>query len=191
MPLEKVATAIPGCYELRPPVSADARGTFVKTFERDWFERNALRTDWAEQYYSVSRKGVLRGLHFQLPPHDHAKLVVCTAGEVLDAVVDLRVGSPTFGRHVCIALSAAHGNMAYLDPGLAHGFYTLSESATLLYNVTSAYASSHDSGIRWDSAGIAWPGSAPQLSDRDRAFAPLAEFASPFRYGSQPRRAAP
>jgi dTDP-4-dehydrorhamnose 3,5-epimerase len=187
MTIEKIPTAISGCYELRPAVAADARGTFVKTFQREWFEQQGLRTDWAEQYYSVSRKGVLRGLHFQMPPHEHAKLVFCTAGEVLDAVVDLRVGSPTFGHHVCIALSAERGNMVYLDAGLAHGFYTISESVTLLYNVTSEYAATHDTGIRWDSAGIPWPDGAPQVSDRDRKFLPLAEFASPFRYGPEPR----
>lgn len=182
MVFEKRSTIVPGCFELLPLVVSDARGTFVKTFNADAFAAVRLRTDWAEQYYSCSTKGALRGLHFQSPPHEHAKLVYCTAGEVLDAVLDLRRGSPAYGMHVCIRLSAARGNMLYLEAGLAHGFYTLSESATLVYNVTSMYAPGHDSGIRWDSAGIPWPDATPLLSDRDRALRALADFQSPFHY---------
>jgi len=180
--MEKRPTAIPGCFELRPAISRDSRGTFVKTFHSDWFARNGLRADWREQYYSVSRRGVLRGLHFQLPPHDHAKLVYCTCGEVVDAAVDLRVGSPSYGHHVRIVLSVAEGNAVYLPSGLAHGFYTSSESATVVYNVTSVYAPAHDAGIRWNSAGIAWPTREPIVSDRDLGFPGMGEFASPFRY---------
>lgn len=188
MSIEKLPTPIAGCYELRPRVLADARGAFVKTFHQAWFDEMGLRTDWAEQYYSVSKKGVLRGLHFQLPPHDHAKLVYCTAGEVMDVAVDLRKGSPTFGQHACIQLSAAKGNMIYLASGLAHGFYILSDSATLVYNVTSAYAPDHDSGIRWNSAGIPWPDQNPQLSERDQGFVALEAFDSPFQFPPNPNR---
>lgn len=182
MAIEKRLTEIPGCAELQPQVIADSRGTFVKTYCRDWFVDLGMRADWAEQYYSVSEKGVLRGLHFQLPPHEHAKLVYCTAGEVMDVALDLRVGSPTFREHVCVTLSASRGNMIYLEPGLAHGFYTLSDRATVVYNVTSVHVPSHDTGIRWDSAGIPWPDGQPVLSERDQAFVPLQRFTSPFRY---------
>lgn len=181
-PIEKLPTAIPGCFEIRPRVVADERGSFVKTFNRDWFEQLGLRSDWAEQYYSVSRKGVLRGLHFQLPPAEHAKLVYCTAGEVMDAVVDLRQGSPARGRHVCVTLSASSGNMIYVAAGLAHGFYTLSDSATMVYNVTSVHDPGLDSGIRWDSAGIAWPDPRPLISERDRSLAAMEMFDSPFHF---------
>jgi dTDP-4-dehydrorhamnose 3,5-epimerase len=182
MSIEAIPTEIDGCYELRPQVRADARGTFVKTFHREWFEELGLQADWAEQYYSVSRKGVLRGLHFQLPPHDHAKLVYCTAGVVLDVAVDLRRGSPTYGRHVTVSLDASRGNLVYIASGLAHGFYTLSDSATMVYNVSSVYSESHDSGILWSSAGIAWPDREPLLSERDRSFVALGEFDSPFEF---------
>ena len=188
MSIGRHPTAIPGCIELQPAVLADGRGAFVKTFRQDWFAEAGMRTDWVEQYYSVSEKGVLRGLHFQLPPHDHAKLVYCTAGEVMDVAVDLRVDSPTFGRHVCVTLSAGKGNMLYLESGLAHGFYTLSDSATMLYSVTSVHAPGHDAGIRWDSAGIPWPDGNPRLSERDQALPPLREFASPFRFRTDIRR---
>lgn len=182
MVLEKLPTAISGCHELRPRVVVDARGAFVKTFNRESYAALGLRTDWAEQYYSVSRRGVLRGLHFQVPPADHAKLVYCTAGEVWDVAVDLRRGSPSYGRSWSLTLSAGAGNMLYLPAGLAHGFYTLSDTATLVYNVTSGYSPEHDCGIRWDSAGIDWPDRQPLLSERDQGFGALENFASPFAY---------
>ena len=106
MRLDKVATKIAGCYELKPRMLADERGAFVKTFNADWFRELGLRADWTEQYYSLSKKRVLRGLHFQVPPHQHAKLVYCTLGEVFDVAVDLRVGSPSFGDYVGVVLSA-------------------------------------------------------------------------------------
>src|SRR5581483_7390979 len=139
-----------------------------------------LRTDFAEEYYTVSHVRVLRGLHFQVPPHDHAKLVYCAAGRVLDVALDLRVGSPAFGRHVRAELSAADGNALYLPPGLAHGFYVLEAPALMVYNQTSVYAREHDAGVRWDSAGIPWPDADPILSDRDRSFPALADFRTPF-----------
>lgn len=182
MSIELIPTTIVGCFELQPRVLTDARGAFVKTFHQGWFQEHGLRTDWVEQYYTTSTKGVLRGLHFQLPPHDHAKLVYCTAGEVMDVALDLRKGSPSFGRHVCLMLRAARGNLMYLPSGLAHGFYTLSDSATVVYNVTSVYSPESDSGVRWDSAGIAWPDQAPALSDRDQGFDSLGSFDSPFRF---------
>ncbi|WPL10440.1 dTDP-4-dehydrorhamnose 3,5-epimerase [Thiorhodovibrio litoralis] len=182
--MKLIETMLPDCYELQPRVLSDVRGCFVKTFQQNWFEDLGLSTHWAEQYYSVSQHGVLRGLHFQLPPHDHAKLVYCAAGEVMDVALDLRKGSPTLGQHICLTLNAAKGNMIYLAPGLAHGFFTLSESATLIYNVTSVYVPSHDTGIRWDSFGVPWPEQDPQMSDRDRGFVSLNCFDSPFYFPS-------
>jgi len=173
-------TAIPGCYELRPRVISDLRGTFVKTFHRDLFSEHRLNVDWPEEYYSVSRQNVLRGLHFQLPPHDHEKLVYCTAGEVLDVVVDLRIGSPTYHQYALFYLSAETARMVYIPRGLAHGFLTLSESATMMYKVASVYAQQYDSGIFGNSAGIDWPVTSPVVSERDAKLPTLAEFASPF-----------
>jgi dTDP-4-dehydrorhamnose 3,5-epimerase len=180
--MEFVATALPGVVELRPVVVRDWRGTFAKTFHRDLFAAHGLRTDFVEEYYSVSHARVLRGLHFQLPPHDHAKLVYCAEGSVLDVALDLRVGSPTFGEHVRRELDAVAGLCLYLPPGLAHGFYVLQAPAIMVYNQTSVYVHSHDAGVRWDSAGIAWPDADPVLSDRDRDFPALADFRSPFTF---------
>ncbi|MBK8637468.1 MAG: dTDP-4-dehydrorhamnose 3,5-epimerase [Chromatiaceae bacterium] len=185
MKLDIIQTAIPGCYELQPSVFQDSRGIFVKTYHADQFQESGLRTDWAEQYYTNSAPGVLRGLHFQLPPRDHAKLVYCIAGRVLDVAVDLRVGSPSYGRYVKLELSAARGNMMYLAAGLAHGFCTQDEPATLVYNVTSIYQPEGDAGIRWDSVNIPWPLPRPLLSGRDQGFPTLAEFDSPFVYQAE------
>lgn len=175
-------TGLPGCRELSPPASKDARGAFVKTFHAPAYAALGLNASWAEEYYSVSKKGVLRGLHFQVPPADHAKLVYCTSGAVLDAVLDLRRGSPTYGQHRLIRLSSRKRNQLYIPQGLAHGFYVTSSSATMVYKTSTVYAPDRDAGIRWDTAGIAWPDPAPLLSERDRNFPSLADFRTPFAY---------
>lgn len=175
-------TAIQGCYEILPSVFCDERGSFVKTFNYDTFVKYGLTTDWREEYYSISKKRVLRGLHFQLPPHDHEKLVYATDGCVLDVVVDLRVGSPSYGKHVIIELTADKANMIYLSRGLAHGFYVTTQSATIHYKVATQYAQSHDAGILWNSAGIDWQDANPVLSARDKSFSTFDDFKSPFTY---------
>ena len=180
--MEIKATKIPGCYIIQPHIATDKRGYFIKTFHQDIFNEKDLKTDWAEEYYSVSKKGVLRGLHFQLPPHEHAKLVYCTAGEVLDAVVDLRIGSPTYGNYLTFNLTAVNASIIYIPPGLAHGFYTLSKKATMMYKVNSIYMPDLDSGILWSSAGIPWPDSKPIISERDKSLPLMSEFKSPFVY---------
>jgi len=185
MSLDLRQTGIAGCCEIYPRIFQDERGLFVKTFHQDFFAVHGLATCYAEEYYSFSRRGVLRGLHFQRPPREHAKLVYCVAGEVLDAVVDLRVGSPTYSRYETVVLSAQKANMLYIPPGLAHGFYVTSESATMMYKVTTVYSPEHDSGILWDSVGIPWPDPCPVISDRDRGLLPFSAFASPFSHAEQ------
>jgi dTDP-4-dehydrorhamnose 3,5-epimerase len=177
-----VDTCLPGVVDLRPTVHHDRRGQFVKAYHRELFAARRLGTDFAEEYWTVSQARVLRGLHFQLPPHDHAKVVYCVAGKILDAVLDLRAGSPTVGRHALAELSGATGNGVYIPPGLAHGFYVLEAPAIVVYAVTSAYAPDHDAGVRWDSVGIPWPDAEPVLSNRDHGFPTLADFQSPFTF---------
>ncbi len=174
--------SIPGCYQIFPQVRRDNRGSFVKTFHQEVFEKNSLRTDFAEEYYSLSHKGVLRGLHFQTPPHEHVKLISCLSGKVLDAIVDLRVGSPTYRKFLTFEMSAEQGNMIYLAPGIAHGFYALTDNVIMHYKVTTVYAQEHDAGIKWNSTDIPWPDSAPTLSKRDLDFPSLAAFQSPFEF---------
>ena len=173
-------TPLPGCFEICPQIHYDHRGSFVKTFHCEEFSERGLQVQWAEEYYSISRQNVLRGLHFQLPPYDHEKIVYCVEGEVLDAVVDLRVGSPTFGQHALFRLSSVKGNMLYIPRGMAHGFYSTSKRAAMMYKVSTMYSPNHDTGILWSSAGIPWPTQQPVLSCRDANLSPLAEFDSPF-----------
>ncbi len=171
---------IDGVLMLRPTARRDPRGSFVKILEHDTFAKHGLPTTFAEQYYSVSAQNVLRGLHFQTPPHDHHKLVTCIEGDVFDVVVDLRRGSRTYGQYQTFELKGANGDSVFVPSGCAHGFYVRSKSATMFYNVTTLYVATHDTGIRWNSAGIKWPSDRPTVSDRDAAFVPLAKFETPF-----------
>lgn len=169
-----------GCFELQPKVMEDARGRFVKVFHEEAFAGAGLATGFAEEYYSVSHRNVIRGMHFQLPPMDHVKMAYCIAGEVLDAVVDLRVGSPTYGQFALFELSAARANSVYIPKGMAHGFCALSDQAVMVYKVGTVYSPAHDAGVLWNSMGIPWPTEQPVISERDTGFPALADFISPF-----------
>ena len=173
------AGEIVGVRVLRPTARCDSRGRFVKTFQEDIFSQHGIPTRFSEQYYSVSENNVLRGLHFQTPPHDHYKLVTCVEGDVLDVVVDLRKGS-SYGRHQSFELKGTRGDSVFVPSGCAHGFYVRSKLAIMLYNVSTLHVPSHDTGVRWDSVGVSWPSTAPILSDRDAAFVAFADFNTPF-----------
>ena len=173
-------TGLEGCLELQPSIKDDCRGRFVKTFMYSHYSAQGLATNFKEEYYSVSEQGVVRGVHFQRPPHAHTKLVYCCEGTVLDVIVDLRKSSPTFKQAVTVNLSAEQGNMIYIPQGFGHGFCVLSKTATLLYKVTSEYAQEFDDGILWSSIPIDWPINTPRISKRDAGFSSLFEFESPF-----------
>ena len=175
-------TRLDGCYEIQAQVVPDHRGRFVKLFSSERFQERGLGTAIAEWACSASHRNVLRGLHFQLPPHDQAKLVYCLQGTVLDAAVDLRVGSPTYGEHVVVELDAERVNGLFIPRGFAHGFCVTSDTALFAYQIETPYAAAHDGGIRWDSCGIPWPCSEPVLSEKDRRLPAFADFVSPFRY---------
>lgn len=177
---ERKDTSLAGCYEIQPVVRGDARGSFVKTFHKAAFEELALATDYIEQYYSVSVRGVVRGLHFQTPPGEHEKLVYCGEGTVMDVALDLRKTSKTYGCFYICTLEAEKGNMVYLPRGMAHGFCTLSDRAVMMYMVTSMYDPTHDTGILWNSVGIPWKIEHPVLSERDKNFVKFEDFDSPF-----------
>ncbi|MFD4820732.1 dTDP-4-dehydrorhamnose 3,5-epimerase [Peribacillus butanolivorans] len=175
-------TKLIDCYEIFPHTFTDERGKFIKTFHYDSFKENQLETNFVEQYYSVSHQGVLRGLHFQTPPKHHVKLVNCLFGEVLDAVVDLRIGSPTYGQFELFHLSADRNNMIYIPSGMAHGFYVTSKSAIVVCNLSTVYSPKHDHGVRWNSLGIPWPNQSPILSQKDRQLPSFSDFPSTFLY---------
>jgi dTDP-4-dehydrorhamnose 3,5-epimerase len=180
--MKVVPTSIVGCLELKTAVHRDARGSFVKTYQETTFREIGLPTVWSEDFTSVSARTVLRGLHFQTPPFDHDKLVTCLAGRILDVVLDLRKGSPTFGQHQIFELSGDSGTLLFIPSGLAHGFLALTEGAVVSYKVTSEYSSIHDQGVRWDSCGISWPVPSPVVSVRDASFPRFSEFQTPFIY---------
>jgi dTDP-4-dehydrorhamnose 3,5-epimerase len=173
-------TGIAGCHLVVPTVHADDRGVLVKTYLESAFADRGLPTHFPEQFYSRSRRGVVRGLHVQLPPAAQDKLVCCVAGEVFDVVVDLRAGSPTYGRHASFSLTAEAWQLVYVPVGLAHGFAAVSDQATMAYLATAEYAPGTDGGIRWDSAGVDWPVDAPVVSTRDAGLPPLGEYRTPF-----------
>lgn len=149
-------TTLDGVFEIENRMFEDHRGMFVKTFHDGVFKEASLETEFKESFYSVSKKGVLRGMHFQLPPHDHAKLVYVTSGEILDVAVDIRKESATFGQYFSTKLSADNSKSLYLAKGFAHGFLTLSEFATVVYMTTTVHTPDSDAGIRWDSFGFDW-----------------------------------
>jgi dTDP-4-dehydrorhamnose 3,5-epimerase len=175
-------TLIPGCAYLRLEPLADTRGSFVKVYQRSVVEAMGLDGTVAEFYYSRSFPGVIRGLHFQCPPHDHAKTVVCIAGSIFDVVVDLRIGSPAFGEHATFALEGTAPTAVHVPTGCAHGFQATSDDTIVGYLVSTEHEPRHDTGIRWDSAGIEWPLARTVVSPRDQSFPRLAELDSPFRY---------
>jgi len=178
--MKVIQTPIRGCFELQPRVFKDDRGKLVKTFHEDMFKSNGLETEFKEEYYSVSGKNILRGLHFQLPPHDHIKCVTCIDGKIFDVVVDLRKESSTYKRYFSLELDSEKGNMLYIPKGLAHGFYVMSEKAIFLNRTTTVYAPESDAGIHWNSCGIEWPNANPTISEKDDQMITLEKFQNPF-----------
>lgn len=180
--MEFEQTAIAGCVLVRPRIAADDRGRFTKTMHADTFERAGLRTDWREEFVTRSRRNVVRGMHFQTPPADHAKLVFCLSGAVLDVVVDLRKGSPSVGAVFSTRLDEVGGAGLYVPSGCAHGFLALTDDSLMLYKVTSVHAPDHDGGVAWNSVDFDWPVRDPIVSERDRGHSALADFESPFAF---------
>lgn len=175
---------ISGCYLIDLPKFEDHRGAFIKTFHPNHFGGMAISEfDLQEEFYSISKKNVLRGLHFQEPPAAHNKIVTCLEGTVLDFFVDIRKSSNTYGKVVTVELNSEQPQLLFLPKGLAHGFLTLSEKATLLYKTDHVYASELDKGILWSSVGLDLEGSDLDeliISERDKEFPTLADYESPF-----------
>ncbi len=174
------ALPLSGAFLITLPFFDDHRGNFTKTFQSHFFEQENIGFELRESYFSCSHKDVIRGMHFQLPPHDHAKVVFCPQGSIVDVILDLRKESSTYGQYYATELSAANHHAYYIPKGFAHGFKALSEQAMTFYLVSSEYSKEHDTGIRYDSFGYDWACPAPVLSERDLSFAGLPGFNSPF-----------
>lgn len=174
------STSLKEVFIIEQDVHKDLRGSFVKIFQKEEFAKRGLEWDFRESYYTRSREDVIRGMHFQVPPHDHAKLVTIIHGAVVDVILDLRRSSPTFGEHVAVELSRENRKSIYIPRGCAHGFGVLSESAIAYYMATSEYAPEHDKGVRYDSFGYDWVINQPVMSERDKSFPLLGVFSDFF-----------
>ena len=174
--------AIPDVILVRPERRGDARGFFSETYRASAFEAAGIRGPFVQDNLARSGQGVLRGLHYQLPPHAQGKLVQVVRGAVFDVVVDLRRRSPTFGRWVGWELTADSGEVLWIPPGFAHGYAVLGDGADLAYKVTAEYQAELDRGVRWNdpAIGVVWPLEDPVLSPRDLALPILSEIESPF-----------
>lgn len=178
--------AIAGLKLIQPVRHADARGFFCEVFRKDLLERHGIAADFVQDNHSLSREaGTVRGLHFQIPPCAQAKLVRVVAGAAIDVALDIRRGSPSFGRHLALRLSAEEGNQIFIPEGFAHGFCTLEPDTELVYKVTRYYSAEHDRGLLWNDPALAidWPVSPGEarLSERDRRHPRLAELPDFFR----------
>ena len=172
-----------GLVEFTPRLFTDDRGVFFETFSARLMAQAGAAAEWVQDNQSNSKKGVLRGLHFQRPPHAQAKLVRVGQGRALDVAVDLRKDSPTYGQHQLVELSAGSGNLLYIPAGFAHGFMALEDNTIFLYKCSDYYAPATEGGLRWDDAdlNINWGTEMqPLVSGKDEELPAFKDFVSPF-----------
>jgi dTDP-4-dehydrorhamnose 3,5-epimerase len=177
--MNAIRLSIPELIVLEPKIHGDDRGFFFESYNaRDFHEATGLKMKFMQDNHSLSRKGVLRGLHYQLPPHAQGKLVRVVRGAIFDVAVDVRASSPSFGRWDGVELSAENKKQLWIPPGFAHGFLTLSEKAEVLYKATEFYSPESERSILWDDPeiGITWSmQETPIISDKDRQGKRLAQ----------------
>lgn len=166
--MKVIQTKIPDVLIFEPTILGDARGYFLESFREEWLLKRGVQKKFVQDNISRSKKGSLRGLHYQLY-NEQAKLVMVTNGEVLDVAVDIRVGSPTFGEYVMHKLSAENRNLMYIPEGFAHGFQVLSDTADFMYKCSNYYDPASERGIKWNdpSIGIQWLDIEPIISNKD------------------------
>lgn len=179
--MEIINTPFEGLYVLQTNAFKDERGGFQKLFNYDIFQEFGLNTDFKEIYYSVNKKNVIRGMHFQTPPADHTKVVYVSVGRIKDVVLDIRKNSTTYGKYFTIELNAENGKYLYIPKGFAHGFLSLENGSVCNYAQTSCYAREHDGGIDVMSIGYDWGVENPIRSGRDLLFPKLSDFETPFK----------
>lgn len=180
------ATEFPGLFIIEPRVFEDSRGFFLESWNQERFETAGIRVDWVQDNHSKSvGSGVLRGFHYQAPPTAQAKLVWVTRGAVVDVVVDLRVGSPMYGKWGQLKLSERNFLRIFIPKGFAHAYMTLSDETEFMYKVDAPYSPGDEGGIRWDDPdlNVNWPVAEPLLSDKDKHLPLLRDLKSPFTYG--------
>lgn len=169
-------TKLEGVFIIENFIAQDDRGVFVKTLNKNEFLQNELYFEIKESYYSISKKDVIRGMHFQLPPYAHEKLVYVPKGSILDVIVDLRKNSPTYKEFISIELSDENKKSVFIPKGLAHGFISKEDNTITVYNVATEYNNLADAGIKYDSFGFDWGIAESIISERDKGFSSLKEF---------------
>jgi dTDP-4-dehydrorhamnose 3,5-epimerase len=174
--------SLDGAFIITPPIFHDERGHFTITYQEKAFAEHGLSTDWVQDNQSFSQQGVVRGFHFQMPPHTEAKLIRVLHGEIMDVIVDLRTQSATFGQWHQVTLSVENRQMLYVPRGFGHGFCVMSEAAVVSYKVDNHYTPQAGAGILWDdpTLNVPWPVDAPILSDKDQQLPKFNDFRSPF-----------
>lgn len=182
--MEVIKTSIKDLVILKPKVFSDERGYFMESFKSDFFQKHVSRVEFVQENESKSSFGVLRGLHFQIPPYSQAKLVRVIKGEVLDVAVDLRSKSSTYGKYESVILSGSNKKQFYIPRGFAHGFIVLSKTAIFSYKVDNIYSPNHESGIMFNDKylDIDWiiDSKSMLLSEKDKNLEEFREFKSPF-----------
>lgn len=171
------STPIPGLIEIFPKIFNDSRGYFFESFRQDWLEKEGINVSWVQDNQSFSQKGTLRGLHFQHAPYAQAKLVRVITGKVLDVALDLRKGSPTYGKHFSTILDSVQNNLLFIPVGFAHGFSVL-EDAIFAYKCSNYYQKASEGGILWKDPALEvdWQIDVPIISEKDELWSPLEEF---------------
>jgi dTDP-4-dehydrorhamnose 3,5-epimerase len=184
MPFEFATFDIPGLVLVTPRVFGDDRGYFVELYKHTDFMRGGIKDHLVQDNYSKSARGVLRGLHYQKNPRAQGKLVICMKGTIYDVAVDIRSGSPHYGKWIGAELSEKNRQLLYVPPGFAHGFQVLSDSAEVLYKCTAEYSPSDERGIIWNDPDInvSWPIGDPVLSDKDKKNPSLRSADNNFEY---------
>ncbi len=185
MPFTFKKLDIPDVVLIQPRVFGDERGFFLETYKRSEFLNAGIDLDLTQANHSRSRRGILRGLHYQLDPRAQGKLVRVSRGAIFDVAVDIRKGSPYFGKWVGAELSGGNMFMLWVPPGFAHGFATLEDDTDVLYSATDEYSPEHDGGIIWNDPDISvkWPLENPVVSDKDAHLPSLKEARNNFIYG--------
>lgn len=183
--MEIIDTAIPELKIIQPKIFGDARGYFFESYNKKAWDAAGLHAGFVQDNQSLSAKNVIRGLHFQKPPFAQGKLVRAVTGSVLDVAVDIRKGSPTYGKHVAEVLSAEKNNMFWIPAGFAHGFVALEDHTIFAYKTTDYYNKESEGAIRWNDPdiGVEWNISEPIISDKDKVAPFFKDFESPFSYG--------
>ena len=175
-----VETYLNGIHLIKADAYEDDRGLFMESYHKDSFAELGITDEFVQENHSISALGVIRGMHFQIPPYQHAKVVYVPTGHIIDVVLDIRKESPTYGKFEEFNLSAESGIVLYISPGLAHGFESLEDGSCVTYLQTTAHSPERDSGIRFDSFGKVWQTESPIISERDATFTVFSEYSSPF-----------